>query len=53
MFLPEFNSTAMQREPAKVFNAALKEPIIVTRMAHDSVVMMSKKEYAKLVKNQK
>lgn len=50
MFLPEYNSTKMQREPAVVFDAALKEPIIITRMNHDGVVMLSKKEYAKLVK---
>ena len=53
MFLKEFNSTTMQRKPAEVFNAALKEPIIVTRQAHDSVVMMSKEEYAKLVAKSK
>ena len=49
MFLKEFNSTDMQREPAKVFAAANKEPVIITRQAHEGVVMMSKKEYAKLV----
>jgi PHD/YefM family antitoxin component YafN of YafNO toxin-antitoxin module len=53
MFLPEFNSTKLQRSPAEVFNAALKQPVIVTRMAHDSVVMLSKSAYAKLVSNQK
>lgn len=53
MFLPEYNSTKMQREPAIVFNAALKEPVIITRMSHESVVMLSKKQYAKLIKNQK
>lgn len=50
MFLPEYNSTQMQREPAKVFSAALKEPIVINRMNSDGVVMLSKKEYARLVK---
>ena len=53
MFLTEYNSTKMQREPAVVFDAALKEPIIITRMKHDGVVMLSKQAYARLVKNQK
>lgn len=53
MFLPEFNSTKLQRKPAEVFDAALKQPVIVTRMAHESVVMLSKKEYAQLIQNQK
>lgn len=53
MFLPEYNSTQMQREPAKVFKAAQKEPIVVNRMGHAGVVMMSKEKYAELVKNSK
>lgn len=53
MFLPEYNSTTMQRHPAVVFDAALKQPVIITRLKHEGVVMLSKKEYAKLVKNQK
>ena len=52
MFLPEYNSTQMQRETEKVFKAAQKEPIVITRQNNDSVIMLSKKEYAKLVKNQ-
>lgn len=50
MFLPEYNSTQMQREPAIVFKAAQKEPIIVNRMGHAGVVMMSKEKYAELMK---
>ena len=50
MFLTEFNSTTMQRQPALVFDAALKEPVIISRQSHESVVMLSKKQYAKLVK---
>lgn len=50
MFLPEYNSTQLQRNAASVFNAAAKEPIVINRQGSDGVVMMSKKEYAKLVK---
>ena len=50
MFLTEFNSTTMQRRPAIVFDAALKAPIIISRQTKESVVMLSKSQYAKLVK---
>jgi len=50
MFLTEFNSTTMQRQPAMVFDAALKGPVIISRQSHESVVMLSKEKYAKLVK---
>ncbi len=50
MFLPEYNSTQIQREPAKVFKAAAKEPIVINRMGNEGVVMMSKKKFAELMK---
>ena len=50
MFLPEYNSTQLQRDAKVVFDAAAKEPIVINRQASDGAVMMSKKEYAKLVK---
>lgn len=50
MFLREFNSTQMQKEPGKVFDAAQKEAIVITRMGHPGAVMLSKKAYAELVK---
>ena len=50
MFLPEYNSTQIQREPAKVFKAAAKEPIVINRMGSEGVVMMSKREYSRLLK---
>lgn len=50
MFLDEYSSTQLQRDTKKVFDAANKQAIIVTRMGSDSVVMLSKKEYAKLMK---
>ncbi len=50
MFLPEFNSTQMQKEPGKVFSAAKEEPIVINRRGEAGVVMMSKKAYADLVK---
>lgn len=53
MFLPEYNSTAMQRNAPKIFEAATKGPIIINRMAKEGMVMLTKTEYAKLVMNQK
>lgn len=50
MFLPEFNSTQMQKDPATVFNAAKKEPIVINRRGDTGVVMLSKTAYAELVK---
>ncbi len=50
MFLPEYNSTQIQRDTGKVFKAAQKEPIVVNRMGHSGVVMMSKEYYSELVK---
>ena len=50
MFLPEYNSTQLQRDAKVVFDAASKEPIIINRQGSNGAVMMSKKEYAKLVK---
>lgn len=53
MFLPEYNSTAMQRNAPKIFEAANKGPIVINRMAKEGMVMLTKTEYAKLVMNQK
>jgi PHD/YefM family antitoxin component YafN of YafNO toxin-antitoxin module len=53
MFLPEFTSTRMQRKASEVFEAAIKEPIVISRTANEGVVMMSKREYSRLVMNQK
>lgn len=50
MFLQEFNSTQLQRDADTVFKAAYKKPILVTRQAREGVVVLSKKEYARLVK---
>lgn len=50
MFLKEFKSTDLQRDTAKVFKAAYRHPVIINRQKKEPVVMMSKKEYAKLVK---
>ncbi len=49
MFLKEFNSTELQREADKVFKEAYKKPIRITRQKNHGVVMMSEKEYMKLV----
>lgn len=50
MFLTEFNSTQLQKTPGVVFGAAQDEPVLVNRMGHKAVVMMSKEKYAELVK---
>tara|TARA_R110000868_G_scaffold125265_3_gene331035 strand:- start:10611 stop:10775 length:165 start_codon:yes stop_codon:yes gene_type:complete len=50
MFLPEYNSTQLQRNPSSVLNAATIEPVVINRQGKEGVVIMSKKEYAKLVK---
>ena len=55
MFLEEFSSTEMQRKADDVFNAAYKKPILIRRQKRhgktmDDVVMMSKEEYAELLK---
>ena len=52
MFLQEIGSTVLQRQVDKVFKLAYKKPIYITRQNKEGVVMLSKKEYAKLVKNQ-
>ena len=50
MFLQEFKSTDIQRKPAEVFEAAKTAPIVINRMGHDGVVMMSKDKYSELIK---
>ncbi len=50
MFLQEFNSTQLQRESATVFKVAYRKPIRITRQGDHGVVMMSEKEYIKLLK---
>ena len=48
MFLPEFTSTDIQREPARVFDTAQKEPVVINRMGHKAIVAMSKSEFSRL-----
>lgn len=50
MFLQEFNSTQLQRESAMVFKAAYRKPVRVTRQGDHGVVVMSEREYKKLLK---
>lgn len=50
MFLTEFGSTELQRDIAKVLKVVYKKPVLITRQRGEGFVMMSKKEYAKLVK---
>ena len=53
MFLEEFMSTDLQRQTKRVFKAAYRKPVLITRQRGEGAVMMSKKHYAKLIKNQK
>lgn len=55
MFLKEFSSTVMQRNADEVFKAAYKNPILIRRQKRgnkkmDDAVMMSKREYERLVR---
>jgi len=56
MFLQEINSSTAQRDIGKLFKMANKKPTLLTRqVSHGKtdcdVVVMSKKHYAKLVKD--
>lgn len=53
MFLKEFGSTEFLRDPQRIYKAAYRKPVIITRQNKEGLVMMSKKEYAKLVKSSK
>lgn len=50
MFLPEINSSTAQRDISRLFNAAYKKPVLLTRLNKESVVVMSKKRFEKLIK---
>ena len=50
MFLKEINSSTAQRDIKKLFNAAYKSTILLTRHNKESVVVMSKAKYTKLIK---
>ena len=50
MFLKEVNSSTAQRDINKLFTAAYKQVILLTRLNKESVVVMSKAKYAKLIK---
>lgn len=50
MFLKEISSSEAQRQISKLFSAAYRSPVLLTRLNKESVVVMSKAKYAKLVK---
>lgn len=50
MFLQEINSSVAQRSIGKLFKMAYKKPTLLTRQRHEDVVVISKKHYAKLLK---
>ena len=50
MFLKEINSSTAQRDIDKLFKAAYKAVILLTRHNKEGVVVMSKAKYTKLIK---
>ena len=50
MFLKEINSSTAQRDINKLFSAAYKQVILLTRHNKEGVVVMSKTKYTKLMK---
>ena len=50
MFLQEFQSTDLQRNIGRVLKVVYKKPVLITRQRGEGFVMLSKKEYARLVK---
>lgn len=50
MLAKEFTSTQLQREAAKVYDAVKVEPVLITRVTGDSMILMSKSDYLKLIK---
>jgi len=53
MFLKEISSSVAQRDMGKLFSMAYKNPTLLTRQGNkpEDVVVMSKKHYAKLIKD--
>ena len=47
----EFTSTQLQRDTVKVYDAVKIEPVLITRVIGDSMILMSKSDYLKLLKN--
>ena len=50
MFLKEINSSTAQRDINKLFSAAYKSVILLTRHNKEGVIVMSKAKYTKLIK---
>lgn len=50
MFFQEINSTTAQRHIDRLFKMAYKKPTLLTRANGEDVMVVSKKHYAKLVK---
>lgn len=50
MFLKEISSSVAQRQICKLFNAAYRAPVLLTRQRYEDVVVMNKAKYAKLIK---
>lgn len=50
MFLQEISSSVAQRNIGKLFSMANKKVTLLTRLNKEDVVVMSKKQYTKLLK---
>lgn len=46
--LEEFNATDLSRASKKVFESAVKNPVIIRRPGGNALILMSKSEYIKL-----
>lgn len=51
MLKKEFTSTQLQREASKVYAAVKDEPVLITRVAGDSMILMSKSDYLDLLQD--
>ena len=51
MLEKEFTSTQLQREAVKVYEAVKFEPVLITRVTGDSMILMSKSDYLELLRN--
>lgn len=49
MLKREFTSTQLQREASKVYGAVKDEPVLITRVTGDSMILMSKSDYLDLL----
>jgi len=49
--LTEYTSTDLQRSPKDVYDAVKIGPVLIRRNGNNPMILMSKSEYLKLLKN--